>query len=449
MHRNTSIFFYIFILFLILTVSVNAEAKIIDVSAGAWHSLALDDNGTIIGWGYNNMGELGEASAIDNKIFFPVVITDISNVTKISAGSGFSAAIGRDGSIYTWGLDLSGQLGDGGIYGTLHRVPTRVLGLNNVSMVKTSNTNTIALCKNGSVWIWGLNDLGQIGDGTKIDRNIPFQVNGTPYAIDIASGDRFALIVASNGSVWSWGYNAIGTLGDGTREFRNIPVRVNNLTDIVSIEAGNNHFIALARDGTVWACGDDNWGQLGDGASHGSHGTATDSLIPKKVTNLTSVKAIAAGGYHNIVLKDDGTVWVWGDNSLGQLGVGNTLDYSTTPVQVPGLSNIKKISASEFDTIVLSDNGTMWGWGDNVYGQLGFKLSSLNNISYISSPLQIPIITHEDINATVTASISSNNTPKPSHINYDTNIDMSKILALVILVFIICGAVFYYKFKNN
>ena len=233
-------------------------------------------------------------------------------------------------------------------------------------------------------WAWGLNTYGQLGDGTNSNKNNPVQVDNTNLNSEIsatAGGYLHSLALKSDGTVWSWGYNGDGQLGDGTNINRNTPVQVDNTnlnSDVIAIACGYAHSLALKLDGTVWSWGLNDYGQLGDG-------TNINRNTPVQVdnTNLASnIVAITGGGLHGLALKTDGTVWAWGLNSNGQLGDGTNINRNT-PVQVDNTnlaSNIVAIVGGGYHSLVLRTDETVWSWGDNYYGQLGNGTNSGSNI---------------------------------------------------------------------
>lgn len=242
--------------------------------------------------------------------------------------------------------------------------------------VSAGSFHTAALKSIGTVWVWGNNTNGQLGDGTNTDSTTPVQVSNLSDAIAIACGYWHTVALKSDGTVWTWGNNTYGQLGDGTNDDSNTPVQVSNISDVVAIACGDWHTIAMKSDGTVWAWGNNFYGQLGDE-------TKTNSTTPVQVRNsdssvLSDVIAIACGYWHSIALKQDGSVWTWGNNTYGQLGDATNVD-KTTPVEVSSLSNdvdvnvdmVKPIAGGHWHSIALKSDGTVWAWGNNTYGQLG------------------------------------------------------------------------------
>jgi alpha-tubulin suppressor-like RCC1 family protein len=215
----------------------------------------------------------------------------------------------------------------------------------------------------------GRNNRGQIGDGTTVDRLRPVRVPGLPLpATRISAGDSHSGVVLSDGSVWMWGLNANGQLGDGTRINRLRPVRAQFTGQAVVVEAGFDHTLASHTDQTVFAWGDNSEGQLGDG-------TTTDRQIPARVPGLTNVIQISAGAFHNIVRRSPAprTAFAWGRNTDGQVGNGTRTSPVTSPVQVAGLMNVASVSAGAFHSLARELDGPtpIRAWGSNSDGQLG------------------------------------------------------------------------------
>jgi alpha-tubulin suppressor-like RCC1 family protein len=351
-------------------VQASALTGVIGISAGVSHSLAVKSDGTVWAFGRNDSGQLGDGT-ISGRLT-PVQVTGLTGEVAVAAGAAYSQALKSDGTIKAWGNNAHGQLGNGtttasivpvssstcasGVFATPGTSPL-------LSRLAASQNHSLVLKSDGTVWAWGENADGELGDGTIINRSSPVQAAGVTGALGISAGYMHSLAVLTNGTVLSWGFNADGELGSGTTNQRSTPLAVTNLTGVTAVAAGQFHSLALKNDGTVSAWGYNGNGRLGDG-------TGTTRLIPVQVINLTGVTAIAAGGNSSMALKSDGTVWTWGDNSSGQLGIG-TFTQSLTPVQVAGLTGVVAIAAGDAYCMALKSDGTVWTWGYGGFGQLG------------------------------------------------------------------------------
>jgi len=382
---------------------------VVALAAGGSHTVALKADGTVWAWGKNDHGQLGDNTGvpgIDSDT--PVRVKGeggegtLTGVVAVAAGSSYTVALKDDGTVWAWGNNEHGQLGDGN-EGTDSDAPvqvTIVLGgdpLTGVVEAAAGRQHTVALKDDGTVWTWGSNGNGQLGDNTGvpgIDSDTPVQVvdeggTGTLAGVAaVAAGYSHTVAVKTVGTVWAWGYNFDGQLGVGTHGLEtdsDTPVQVVDagdvtgfLTGVAAVAAGKWHTVALKEDGTVWAWGKNDQGQLGDGNKDTDSDTPVQVVDPGDGTGfLTGVSAMASGISHTVVLKEDGTVWAWGDNFYGQLGDGNKWTDSDMPVQVKGyggsgtLEGVGKVAAGEDHTLAVKDNGSVWSWGRNNYGQLG------------------------------------------------------------------------------
>ncbi len=280
---------------------------------------------------------------------------------QVSAGGGHVLALKSDGTVWSWGENREGQLGDGTTVDK--HTPVKVSGLTDMVALSSGSYHSLALKSDGTVWAWGENWYGQLGDGTTVDKHTPVKVSGLTDVVALSTGTCYSLALKSDGTVWSWGQNWAGQLGDGTTEDRITPVQVSGLTDVVALSGAEMHSLALKSDGTIWAWGENWYGQLGDG-------TTVDKHTPVKVSGLADMVALSSGNYHSLALKSDGTVWAWGVNERGQLGDGTTVDRHT-PVKVSGLTDVVALNTGSQHSLVLKSDGTVWAWGRNWYGQLG------------------------------------------------------------------------------
>ena len=337
-------------------VQVSRLSGIIAIASGAKHSLALKKDGTVWAWGYNYYGQLGDGTTMDKTT--PVQVSGLTRVTAIVGGIFHNLALKSDGTVWEWGIESQR---DGTT--TKHTTAVQVSGLSSATAIAGGLIHSLALKNDGTVWAWGANYYGQLGDGTTTDKTTAVQVSGLRGTTAIAGGIRHSLALKKDGTVWAWGDNEYGQLGDGTITDKATAAQVSRLNGVTAIAGGYHHSLALKNSGTVWAWGDNNYGQLGDG-------TIIGKATAVQVSGLSEVKAIACGESHSLALKDDGTVWAWGSNYDGQLGDGSGED-KTKVVQVSGLSGVTAIACGEYHSLALKDDGTVWAWGANYYGQLG------------------------------------------------------------------------------
>jgi alpha-tubulin suppressor-like RCC1 family protein len=284
-------------------------------------------------------------------------VEGLDDVVAVSAGANHTLALRRDGTLRAWGANFTGELGDGNS-GTLSADPVAVTALTEVTAIAAGAGHSVALRQDGTIWTWGANFMGQLGDGSTINRPVPGRVPELPGSVAIAAGDIHTAAVDDQRTVWTWGGNFVGQIGDGSNMQRLSPYRVPSLEAIKSVAAGPNQTLALSQDGAVWQ-----WGQRGN----------TQYAMPTPVPDLTHVRQIAAGDNHAAALRDDGLVWTWGSNYAGQLGVDKSNAVRNDPAPVEGLTDVIQVTAGNGYTAALRSDGTVWTWGDNSVGQLGGK----------------------------------------------------------------------------
>jgi uncharacterized delta-60 repeat protein len=271
-------------------VLVAGLTDVVAVAAGAYHSLALKADGSVWAWGWNVYGALGDGTLVDHHL--PVRVAGVSG-SKIAAGAFHSMVLGSDGQIQAWGYNGKGQLGDGTTIDR-HR-PVAVVGLTGVVAVSSGLYHSLALVTDGSVRSWGWNEYGQLGDGTTVDRHRPVAVDGLAGVATLGAGSWFhTLAVRVDGSAWAWGYNNLGQLGDGTTVDRHTPVRVAGTAVFQSVSGGAFHSAGVDLAGTVRAWGWNGLGQLCDG-------TTVDHHRPMPVrTPAGAAVSVAAGAFHSL-----------------------------------------------------------------------------------------------------------------------------------------------------
>jgi len=326
-----------------IPLKISSLTDVTAMAGGYLHSLALKSDGTVWTYGYNSEGELGNGTTTNSST--PLQVSSLTGVTAIAGGEIYSLALKSDGTVRAWGYNADGELGNGTT--TSSSIPVQVSqssGLTNVTAIGGGAGHSLALKSDNTVWAWGANWSGQLGNNSTTSSSTPVSVNSLTGVTAIAGGWYHSLALKSDGTVWAWGNNYSGQLGDNTTTNRSIPVQVSGLSGVIAIAGEELSNLALKSDGTVWAWGANWCGQLGNG-------TFNDSLIPVQVGGLTGVTAIAGGYTHSLALKSDGTLWGWGFGGNGQLGNGAT-SSSSTPVQVTGVSGVK-INAGGFHSLVL------------------------------------------------------------------------------------------------
>jgi alpha-tubulin suppressor-like RCC1 family protein len=324
-------------------VAVHALSGVTAVAAGRAHGLALLENGTVMAWGSNISGQLGNGTEKTSDV--PVAVSGLSGVRAIAAGEGHSLALLSNGTVMAWGSNASGQLGDGTFESS--DVPVAVSGLEKVTAISAGGRHSLAVLEGGTVVAWGSNGAGQLGNGTTTNSDVPVAASGLEKVTAISAGGNHSLALLSNGMVMAWGENTFGELGNGTTTNSDVPTEVSKLGGVSAISAGREHSLALLGSGTVMAWGENNDGQLGNGTSTGPEkcGSLMNfacSKNPVAVSSLTGVTAVAGGGEHSLALLLNGAVMAWGRNLNGQLGDGTSngpeacgfASCSATPVAV-------------------------------------------------------------------------------------------------------------------
>jgi uncharacterized repeat protein (TIGR03803 family) len=351
------------------------------IAAGGYHSLELQPDGSLWAWGGDDSGQLGE-NANTNVQFelFPIDIQNyfcnsvyISNLVTVAAGRDYGLAVEANGAIWSWGINSYGQLGNGSSISS-QNIPSPITGLSNVVSVAAGNTHTLMLCSDGSVWAAGSDWDNELGVGGLPDHetNTPVRSlipTGT-VIVAIAAGGSHSFALDSSSNLWAWGYGGDGELGNGGTTNFDTPTKLTTISNVIAIAAGGGHSIALTADGRVRTWGDNGSGELGR--------TNLPASLPGLVTGaLTNqrVVAIAGGNQFTLAATSNGYVYAWGLNNYWQLGTNNT-GTITSPCRVPWISNALFVTASpvgDHSLAITRDQGTehVWAWGKNHSGQLG------------------------------------------------------------------------------
>lgn len=291
--------------------------KIKQVALGYGHSAAITEDGSLYTWGWNAFGELGNGTNIDSKT--PIKIMD--NVVSFSMGNEYGAAITIDRSLYLWGINSNGQLGNG--TETNSYVPIKIM--DNVASVSLGDSHSAAITTDGGLYMWGDNYYGQLGNGTTsgYDAN-PNPIKIMDNVVSVILGDRHSAAITTDGSLYMWGDNTSGKLGNGTSDDSNVPIKI--MDNVTSVSLGDSHSAAITTDGSLYMWGENFvYGQLGNNTS------IYCSTIPVKI--MDNVASVSLGGWHSAAITNDGSLYMWGSNIYGQLGNGTTTS-SSVPIKI-------------------------------------------------------------------------------------------------------------------
>jgi alpha-tubulin suppressor-like RCC1 family protein len=336
---------------------VTARYRDFDVSPN--NLLAVLEDGTVHASGTNTSGQLGVPGV---EYGDELLVPGLTDVVQGAAGHQHSLAVTRAGEVYAWGEGSHGELGLGTT--TSSGTPQRVPGLPRVRDVVASGNTSVALGVDGSVWTWGvLSNADPFGEGVPLLS--PVRAEGVPAITSVAAGGWFdqgthVLALAADGTVWAWGDNNWGQLGDGTTTDRLTPAPVPGLTGITAVSAGEDFSVALTGDGHVLTWGRNDEGQLG-------HGDLTRRLTPEQIGSFGDVQQVSAGRLHVLALDGEGHVWSWGSGNHYQVRPGYGWG-SLVPVRDPSAPrSAKVIAGSGYISVVVSSRGGAWAWGEQYH----------------------------------------------------------------------------------
>jgi alpha-tubulin suppressor-like RCC1 family protein len=360
---------------LILSIPFAASsADVVSIWGGARGTVIRKSDGTVWAWGANFSGKLGVglASTDVGRLLVPAEVHGpgdagfLNSISAIMGGEVHNVALKSDGTVWAWGNNMFGQLGNGSTNEA--HTPVQVSGLGSVIALGGRGYHTLAIDSSGSVWGWGWNSVGELGNGANNPTTVPVKVVGLTNPAAVSAGYHFSIALMPDGSVFQWGHGRV--IGNSYA-----PVQTPSLSNIVAISAGWDHALALRSDHTVWAWGLNGVGELGDGST-------SNRPSPVQVTTLSNIVAVSGGDWHSSALGSDGTVWKWGRNDVGQLGNGaadGAGNYVAHPMPAriqfdnygAGFSNIVMVAARDWHNIAVKADGSVWQWGANDQGQCG------------------------------------------------------------------------------
>ena len=331
------------------------------VQGGTVSAVGLRQDGTIWTWGLDDNGQLGTAES--GNALYPTPSDGGPGWLSVSMQRHCIIALKSDGTIWGWGLNQYGQAtGDGGEASVV--VPTQIGTNQDWQQVIAGSNQSYAIKTDGTLWGWGDNTEGELGTGNYNAAGAPTQI-GTASWLSIATGLHHIVGIQNNGTLWAWGLDSNGQLGNGSavNTVINAPQQIDAGTWI-AVAAGNSHSLAIRSDLTLWSWGNNNSGELGLGVS------TPYIYVPTQVGTGSNWVQVSAGFQHTLGLKSDGSLWSWGSNANGQLGLGNT-GFQNLPMRVGADNNWVKIAAGTLSSFAMKSDNSIWAWGLNAQGQLG------------------------------------------------------------------------------
>lgn len=350
-------------LFLLLTITICNAQCWKEISSGENHAIGIKTDGTLWSWGGDGgWGRLGQGSSTFN-LNIPTQIGTASNWDKIYASTTHSIALKTDGTLWIWGGNDFGQLGLG--HNNNVFTPTQV-GTATWKAFSASRSHTLAIKTDGTLWAWGSNENAALGDGTLVNKNVPTLISGTTDWKNVDCNSGRSIAIKNNNTIWTWGFNS-PALGLGINyagiTYVTSPTQIGTDTDWKMVVVGFGYSLALKQNNTLWGWGGNGNGQLGNG-------TTTNNFTPTQIGTDADWDTINVDLFSSAGVKSNGTVWTWGWNNYGQLG-NNSTTSATSPVQITTNTNWVVVDIGPSFTVALNDDGSLYSWGWNYYGQIG------------------------------------------------------------------------------
>lgn len=368
------------LLIILLLISKTSAQCFDKLSTGEKHSFTLNINGTISGWGNgaSGWGALGTGNI--NNVLTPTQVGTGTTWNSIFSGSYNTFAIKNDGSLWGTGANEQGQLGVGSITNSMSFI--QIGNFVNWKTISANREHTLAVKTDGTLWAWGSNYQGKLGTGNNTNSYIPIQIGTLQNWKNVTTGLHQSFGLKTDGTLWAWGLDGSGALGLGNNGVFNTPTQIGVDSDWQMISSGGAaiHTLAIKTNGKLYSFGT-SWSG-GDGCL-GLGPAIPVAVYPTQIGTNTDWKSISVGSNTSFAIKTDGTLWGWGQNDFGQLGDGTFIDKNI-PAQIGTDTDWSIVSAGQFHTVALKTNGNLYAWGDNTRAQLG-------NGNYTSSNLPILI----------------------------------------------------------
>ncbi len=337
--------------------------------SGRAHSCVITKDDTVMCWGFNDNGQLGDGTTNDSLV--PRMVRGLNEVKAIALGTRHSCAIIGDDTVKCWGNNATSQLGNNTNVSSL--VPVDVFGLTGIKEISSYNNHTCALTNLNTIKCWGSNQLGELGSSNVSPAQVPVEVVTLSGIKAIDVGGSHTCAITNSDTVKCWGYNEFSQLGNQTiGTYSTVPLEVRNLGVVKAIAIGGNHSCAITFADTVNCWGRNLFGQLGNG-------TTQNSGFPVNVSNVAAVKSLAAGGQHSCAVTQSNTVKCWGNGSFGQLGNGSTALIVSVAVEINNLAAVSALALGENHSCAIGSTSNIICWGNNSTGQLGIN-SNINSL---------------------------------------------------------------------
>ncbi len=362
-------------------VQIGASTDWNRIAAGSSHTLATKTDGSLWTWGSNDVGQLGN-DVTSTAVSSPIQIGSLTDWNLVAVGNNNSLAIKTNGTLWAWGFNSSGQIGDGTIVNKSS--PIQIGTLTNWNKISAFNSHVLATKNDNSLWAWGKGSNGRLGDSTSTTKSSPVQIGTLTDWMLISAGSDHSAAIKTNGTLWIWGTGGVGAIGNSSTVSRSSPVQIGTLTDWAFVHAGEEKTTAIKTNGTLWAWGLNNSGEFMDG-------TATNKSSPVQIGTATNWSQVASGTAAIIALKNDSSVYGSGDFT-GTAGLLYPYflptNIASSPTQIGSLTSWRDVyaSCSYGVSYALQTNGSLWAWGHVNSAGIG---SSNSGSGYIHSPVQV------------------------------------------------------------
>jgi alpha-tubulin suppressor-like RCC1 family protein/type II secretory pathway pseudopilin PulG len=343
-------------------------ATVKEFSSGTFSTCAVKTDGSLWCWGENTTNNLGTGQ-ISFKLSTPSVVLGGGAWKKVDAARSTACGLKSDNTAWCWGDNTQGQVGDG--TKTARTSPVAVSGGGSWKDISAGNSHTCAIKSDDTLWCWGNNSNGQLGDGTYTERFTPTQISAGDTWKYLSVGFYNTCAIKSDDTLWCWGTNTYGELGIGSTSMPLVPTQVSGGGSWKQVARDENHTCAIKVDDTLWCWGDNSYGGLGNGST-------LASLVPMVVSSSQSWLQVTVGQSHSCGIKADETLWCWGSDERMALGDNNISLDKTLPVQVSGGGVWKQVKAGLLHTCAVQKNDTLWCWGNDWFGQLGYGFDMIN-----------------------------------------------------------------------